>query len=43
MIHTIESQFGDINGKSVADLGTGCGILSIGAAMCGALLVLGRI
>lgn len=33
MLYTIQSTFGDIEGKVVADLGCGCGVLSIGAAM----------
>ena len=33
MIHTIESSFGDLNGKMVADLGCGCGNLTVGAAL----------
>ena len=36
MLHTIESRYGDIDGKLVADLGCGCGVLSIGATMLGA-------
>lgn len=33
MLYTIQSTFDDIEGKVVADLGCGCGVLSIGAAM----------
>ncbi|CAL1582347.1 unnamed protein product [Knipowitschia caucasica] len=33
MLYTIHSTFNDIEGKLVADLGCGCGILSIGAAV----------
>ena len=33
MLHTAEFQYGDISGKTVVDLGCGCGILSIGSAM----------
>lgn len=33
MLYTIHSTFDDIEGKVVADLGCGCGVLSIGAAM----------
>lgn len=33
MLYTIHSTFDDIKGKLVADLGCGCGVLSIGAAM----------
>lgn len=36
MLFTAQSQFSDIEGKSVADLGSGCGILSLGAKMMGA-------
>ncbi|KAK2151435.1 hypothetical protein LSH36_363g02073 [Paralvinella palmiformis] len=35
MLHTIQSCYGDIEDKLVADLGCGCGVLSIGAAMLG--------
>lgn len=41
MLHTIESSFGDIDGKLIADLGCGCGTLSVGAAMLGAGLCVG--
>lgn len=33
MLSTIQSTFDDIEGKVVADLGCGCGVLSIGAVM----------
>lgn len=36
MLHSIQSMFGDIEGKLVADLGCGCGTLTIGAALLGA-------
>ncbi|KAH0952712.1 hypothetical protein HN011_008757 [Eciton burchellii] len=36
MLYTAQSQFNDIENKSVADLGSGCGILSLGAKMLGA-------
>ncbi|TNN36677.1 Methyltransferase-like protein 5 [Liparis tanakae] len=36
MLYTIQSTFDDIEGKLVADLGCGCGVLSIGAAMLNA-------
>ena len=36
MLHTIQTSFGDIEDKKVADLGCGCGVLSIGAIMLGA-------
>jgi len=35
MLYTIESRFGDITEKLVADLGCGTGMLSIGAALLG--------
>lgn len=35
MLHTIQSRYGDIEGHLVADLGVGCGILSIGASLLG--------
>ncbi|XP_013399346.1 methyltransferase-like protein 5 [Lingula anatina] len=37
MLFTIESTYGDITGKCIADLGCGCGVLSIGSALmkCG--------
>jgi predicted RNA methylase len=36
LIHLIESEHGDIEGKMVADLGCGVGVLTIGAALLGA-------
>ncbi|KAM8933928.1 rRNA N(6)-adenosine-methyltransferase METTL5 [Pelodytes ibericus] len=41
MLFTIHNTFDDIEDKVVADLGCGCGVLSIGAAMLGAGLCLG--
>ena len=41
MLHTMQSSFGDLDGKLVADLGCGCGVLSIGSAMLGAQFVVG--
>lgn len=41
MLYTIQSQYGDLEGKSVADLGCGCGMLSIGAGILNASLVTG--
>ncbi|KAH9520164.1 Methyltransferase-like protein 5 [Bulinus truncatus] len=41
MLHTMAATYDDIDGKHVADLGIGCGILSIGAVMLGAGYVLG--
>ncbi|KAG7272345.1 hypothetical protein CRUP_011593 [Coryphaenoides rupestris] len=41
MLYTIHNTFDDIEGKLIADLGCGCGVLSIGAAMLGAGLCVG--
>ncbi|XP_033104106.1 methyltransferase-like protein 5 isoform X2 [Anneissia japonica] len=41
MLHTIDTRYGDIKGKLVADLGCGCGVLTIGAAMLQAGLCIG--
>lgn len=41
MLHTMQAHYGDINSKLVADLGSGCGALTIGAAALDAGLVLG--
>uniref|UniRef100_A0A8C7ZX28 Methyltransferase-like protein 5 n=1 Tax=Oryzias sinensis TaxID=183150 RepID=A0A8C7ZX28_9TELE len=41
MLYTIHNTFGDIDGKLVADLGCGCGVLSLGAAMLDAGLCVG--
>lgn len=41
LLHTAEASFGDLEGRSVADLGCGCGVLSLGAAMLGAGAVTG--
>ncbi|XP_062259457.1 rRNA N6-adenosine-methyltransferase METTL5 [Platichthys flesus] len=41
MLYTIQNTFGDIEGRLVADLGCGCGVLSIGAAMLDAGLCVG--
>lgn len=41
MLYTIHNTFGDIEGKVIADLGCGCGVLSIGAAVLGAGLCIG--
>ncbi|RXG67789.1 Methyltransferase-like protein 5 [Armadillidium vulgare] len=43
MLYTINSSFADIENKSVADLGCGCGMLSIGSALLGAGCVMGCI
>lgn len=36
-----QTQYGDITGKLVADLGCGCGALTLGAAVLDAALVIG--
>lgn len=41
MLHTMESSFGDLSGKTVLDLGCGCAVLGIGATLLGASYVLG--
>uniref|UniRef100_A0A1A8R5U1 Methyltransferase-like protein 5 n=1 Tax=Nothobranchius pienaari TaxID=704102 RepID=A0A1A8R5U1_9TELE len=41
MLYTIHNTFDDIEGKLVADLGCGCGVLSIGAAMLDASMCVG--
>uniref|UniRef100_A0A8D0H8H4 Methyltransferase-like protein 5 n=1 Tax=Sphenodon punctatus TaxID=8508 RepID=A0A8D0H8H4_SPHPU len=41
MLYTIHNTFDDIENKVVADLGCGCGVLSIGSAMLGAGLCVG--
>ncbi|XP_075216107.1 methyltransferase like 5 [Lycorma delicatula] len=41
MLHTIQSTFGDIEDKIVADLGCGCGVLSIGVSLLGANFCVG--
>ncbi|CAL8343534.1 unnamed protein product [Boreogadus saida] len=41
MLYTIHNTFDDIEGKLIADLGCGCGVLSIGAAMLEAGLCVG--
>ncbi|KAG5283662.1 hypothetical protein AALO_G00044570 [Alosa alosa] len=41
MLYTIHNTFDDIKGKLVADLGCGCGVLSIGAAVLDAGLCVG--
>lgn len=40
MLHTIQSNYDDIEGKVIADLGCGCGSLTIGASLlnCGAVV-----
>lgn len=41
MLYTIDQTFDDIQGCTVADLGCGCGVLSIGAAILGCNYVVG--
>jgi len=41
MLHTMAASFGDLEGRTVADLGCGCGVLSLGAVMLGADFVTG--
>jgi len=41
MLFTIDNTFDDIQDKSVADLGSGSGRLTIASAICGAQYVLG--
>lgn len=41
MLYEIQTKHGDIEGKLVADLGCGCGMLSIGSFLLGAQLTIG--
>jgi predicted RNA methylase len=41
MVFTMESSFADLAGKRVADLGCGCGMLTLGVAMFEPALVVG--
>lgn len=41
MLYSIQSNFGDLEDKVVADLGSGCGMLSIGSFLLGAAYTLG--
>ncbi len=41
MLHTMQASFGDVEDKHVADLGCGCGVLSVAAVMLGAGFVTG--
>lgn len=41
MLYTIEAKYGDLGGRFVADLGAGCGMLSIGAFLMGAAVTCG--
>lgn len=41
MLYTIQTKYGDIENKFVADLGSGCGTLSIGSFLLGAQHTIG--
>lgn len=41
MLYSIQSQHNDLEGKLVADLGSGCGMLSIGSCILGAQHTIG--
>jgi len=41
MLHTMAASFDDIENRTIADLGCGCGVLSIGSVMLGAGFVTG--
>ncbi|KAK3913513.1 rRNA N6-adenosine-methyltransferase METTL5 [Frankliniella fusca] len=41
MLYTMQATYRDVEGKLIADLGCGCGALSLGAAMLGAGTVVG--
>lgn len=41
MLHTIQTKFGDLENKFVADLGSGCGTLAIGSFLLGAQHTIG--
>ncbi|EFN86336.1 methyltransferase-like protein 5 [Harpegnathos saltator] len=41
MLYTAQSQFNDIEDRNIADLGSGCGVLALGAKMLGAGYVVG--
>jgi rRNA N6-adenosine-methyltransferase METTL5 len=40
VLHAAESRYGDIADRAVLDLGCGCGVLAIGAALCDASCVI---
>ncbi|ETN63759.1 methyltransferase [Anopheles darlingi] len=40
-LYAVQTKYGDLEGRTVLDLGCGTGMLSIGAAMLGAALVVG--
>lgn len=41
MLYTMDTSFGDIEGKLVGDLGCGCGVLSIGSCVLGSAMTIG--
>jgi len=41
MLFTIQTKYGDLDGKTVADLGCGCGVLSIGSFLLGSPYTVG--
>ena len=41
MLYTIDQTFDDVRGSIVADLGCGCGVLSVGAAVLGSECTVG--
>lgn len=41
MLYTIQSKYGDLENKLVADIGCGCGMLSIGSFLLGAQHTIG--
>lgn len=41
MLYTMDTSFGDIEGKLVGDLGCGCGVLSIGSCILGSGMTIG--
>lgn len=41
VLHTAQASFEDLEGKVVGDLGCGCGMLTLGASLLGAALIVG--
>lgn len=41
MLYTIQTNYDDIENKFIADLGSGCGVLSIGSILLGAQFTIG--
>lgn len=41
LLHTVDTKYDEISGKLIADLGCGCGILTLGAALLDAGLCVG--